>query len=140
MNIDEMIEDFKEQGRMEDLEWKRRMALDIKRHELFLKDNQSFFSNFRNSGLRMYKEWLRGYLENGGKPTHFYNYNFPIDDFRMAKNNFIVIPLHGASSFQIIVPKGITYEGENLGHINIYDMNDFSLKGHWVPIYEDIHF
>jgi hypothetical protein len=85
-----------------------------------------------------YEQWLWGYLKSGGRPTHYYDYNFNGDDWYKAIADFKTTPLYGAASFQIIVPCGINYCGGERGHINIYFMEDYLCRGGWIPIYADM--
>lgn len=86
-----------------------------------------------------YHKWLKGFLSTGRRSTHSYQYKMPIHDWRVAIANFAVHPLHGSHVLHIIVPEGITvdYLSRGLGHINLYQMQEFGQVGGWVPIYED---
>lgn len=84
-----------------------------------------------------YKQWLTGYLDNGGKPSHFYDYDLP-KSFYIATSNFISLNLCGSTAIHVIVPKGIDIDtSEGIGHCSFYLMSDFSIIGHWVPVYRN---
>lgn len=89
---------------------------------------------------RDYEKWLAGYLSQGGKPTHSYNYDMPEDRWFVATKDFQIEALHGSDSLQIIVKSGVIFEGGELGHTNLYFMDDFKLMGGWVPVYSNIKF
>ena len=89
---------------------------------------------------RGYEKWLAGYMSQGGKPTHSYDYDMPEDRWVIAIKDFQIEPLHGSDSLQIIVKSGVIFKGGDLGHTNLYFMDDFKLMGGWVPVYSDIKF
>jgi hypothetical protein len=56
--------------------------------------------------------------------------DFRCDDYYIATRDFVLPPLHGAKSFEIIVPKGIhCTHPDGLGHSQVFDMNDYTLHG-----------
>jgi hypothetical protein len=85
-----------------------------------------------------YAAWLLGYLLKGGKPTHYYDYDMPRDEFYVAEEDFETAPLHGADSINIIVPGDVNWKGGELGHCNLYLMKDFKNIGGDVPVYKDV--
>ena len=87
-----------------------------------------------------YEQWLAGYMNQGGKPTHSYNYDIPEYGWFIAIKDFQIEPLHGSNSLQIIVKSGVIFKGGELGHTNLYFMDDFKLMGSWVPVYRNIKF
>ena len=101
--------------------------------------NQFRTSHLRPAGKRDYKKWLKGWLVEH-EITYYYDYAFPRDEFYVATSDFILNEaFYGSLSFQIIVPKGIKYTVEALGHCNIYDLNTFDCIGGWIPAYSDLH-
>ena len=90
----------------------------------------------RIASVKDYSEWLNGYLKNGGKITHHYDYN--LSRMCVAMGDFHLPPLHGACSFDIIVPTRIHITYDDLGHNNLYFMKDFSNVGSFVPCYNDV--
>ena len=99
------------------------------------------FPHLRPACLRDYKEWLRGYLEEGGAITHCYDYPIPINDWWIAHSDFEVVPLYGADSVAIVVPGGITAASpQGDGHNRLYLMDGFRALGGFVPLYSDIEF
>jgi hypothetical protein len=87
-----------------------------------------------------YESWLKGYMDRGGKPSHFYDYPTPTDRLYVASRDFTIKPLYGSMSIRVIVPKHITVTG-NPGHSSVYLMEGFTmLNAHpWVPCYSDTH-
>lgn len=102
-----------------------------------------------------YAYWLEGYIKNGGKITHHYDYNLPKDKLfvlqtgsaqaEIAKKGFLEIPkLTGASAFSLIIPELIEKEAvaDNIrSHNNLYYMEGFSLNEDgfdFVPSYLDV--
>lgn len=84
-----------------------------------------------------YRNWLRGYIEKGGKITHVYDYKMP-NFFYVAQDSFDVKPLYGASSICIIVPENInlSISKEGTGHNSIYYMKDYNTNyNYFVPLY-----
>ncbi|MBA7700059.1 hypothetical protein ES703_108765 [subsurface metagenome] len=106
------------------------------------KVNELLKGKLRQARVKDYKNWLAGFLEKGNKPTHCYEYPLErgMEEWKVACSDFQILPLFGANSLQIIIPKGIKFLGGELGHSNLYFMDDFSCLGGWVPIYSDIHF
>lgn len=83
----------------------------------------------RPAKISEYVSWVNGYLKQGGKITH--DYDYPIErvlkDIFVAESDFYIQPLRGSESVGIIVPKGIKFLGDknNLGHINLYLEDEF---------------
>jgi len=100
--------------------------------------------------VSLYRKWLAGYILQGGRPTHVYDYSFPkgrsdfLEDmgrgcfFVATKDIKIVGHLCGSDALQVIVPKGVYVEIEDVEHCNVYWMDGFKTSGSWVPIYSDI--
>lgn len=112
------------------------------RNERVKKADELFMGRLRPARVEDYKNWLAGFLAMDNKPTHCYNYPLErgMEDWKVALADFQIVPLFGADSLNIIVPKGIRFLGGELGHNNLYLMDGFSCLGGWVPIYSDIHF
>lgn len=111
-------------------------------NERVKKAGELFMGKLRQAKVKDYKNWLAGFLERGGKPTHCYDYPLErgMEEWKVALSDFQIVPLFGADSLDIIIPKGIKFLGGELGHTNLYFMDGFSHAGSWVPIYSDIHF
>ena len=120
----------------------REKAFVLEHEERLEETNKLFRGKLRQAKVKDYKNWLAGFLEKGGKPTHCYDYPLEggMEDWKTACSDFRIIPLFGADSLNIIVPKGIEFLGGELGHNNLYFMDGFSCLDGWVPIYSDIHF
>lgn len=91
----------------------------------------------RRATIDDYRQWLKGFIENGGEPTNSYNYEFGRWTFYVATTDFSTVSLYGSESFSIIIPKGIKVNlSRGKGHINLFYMDGF--KGSCVPIFNDI--
>ena len=85
-----------------------------------------------------YEKWIIQHLDNGGKITHTYDYNFP-NDFFVATGGFEVPELYGTDSVHVIVPKYFEVTCSAPGHSSVFFMVDGSLsRNGWVPMYKDI--
>ena len=94
--------------------------------------------SLRPAPFKDYHRWLIGYVERGGKPTHYYDYDTPSGETFIAFADFdLGDGLYGASSINIIIPEGIRFIGGNQGHCNLYYMDGFRHSGHFVPVYKD---
>lgn len=90
-----------------------------------------------------YAKWLKGYLEKGGNISHYYMYGLPTKDFLKATSDFIITPLYGASSLNVIVPENIEVivDPDLIGHNSIYFMKEFRTApegASFVPCHSDI--
>ena len=121
--------------------WEIREALYLQRHmdSRRLKELK-ILPRMKRARIEDYTEWLRGYMENGGIPSHVYDYPMPQCSFFVASQDFELFPLYGTSSMEIIIPKGIHFLGGERGHTNLYFMEDFRNVGSWVPLFNDIKF
>ncbi len=139
--LNQTLDQFKTQQRRRSLQFRekhRKMTEEsnkrTKRVQLLLQGKTV------RASKRDYEKWLAGYLNQGGKPTHSYDYGMPEDSWLVATKDFQIEPLHGSNSLQIIVKSGVIFKGGELGHTNLYFMDDFKLMGGWVPVYSDIKF
>jgi hypothetical protein len=136
-----IINDFIEEERRKDAEfWKENKGLREETFKRLEEAERELFPKLIEATPEDYLKWLSGFFENGGKPTHFYDY--PMDDFYVAKEDFYCKPLYGASSINIIVPESVKYLGGKTGHNNIYLMDGFQYEG-WglfVPIFSNTKF
>lgn len=95
-----------------------------------------------------YLLWLDGYLANGGRPTHDYDYAFGVRGWLYAPCGFAVNGECGSNSLHVIVERGAEVSNPNpwkpfggYGHNSLYLMDDFRVVGNrWVPIYSDPEF
>lgn len=94
---------------------------------------------FRAATTTEYVEWLKGYLANGGRITHYYDRPFPAERFLYAVQSFVLADERGSVAREIIVPKGIRFSGD-LGHNRLYIMKGFEAIGHSVPVFGDREF
>lgn len=89
----------------------------------------------RSATPEQYAAWVRGYLGVGGEITHHYDYDMP-DSFKLALASFDLPNACGALSIEVIVPAGILVKQN--GHCNVFNMGDFTARGGWVPMYDDV--
>jgi len=87
-----------------------------------------------------YSQWLKGYMEAGGEPTHNYDYELP-GDFYVAMSDFKILPLYGAQSVNVIVSNEVIIDfSSGLGHCSLFFMDNFNHLGSWIPIYTNLEF
>lgn len=121
----------------------QRAAGEIKANQE-LQDRDEMLTQLRPAERGEYDAWLRGYLQSGGTPTHFYDYPTPL--MMVATTNLTVRALHGASSFSgIIIPENLCDDGGMTGHTNLYLMRGYLHRGfhdrkagrRFAPVYTD---
>lgn len=97
--------------------------------------------------LPKYVEWLKGHIDRGGSPTHYYD--FPFEDFEYQRGGTVVVDSdheYGAGSRRIVVGEGTTVEttkpGGGWGHTTLYRLGDESgqYQPGYVPVYSDSAF
>ncbi len=90
--------------------------------------------------LQEYKKWLRWFLDNGGKATHYYQYSFDTQDFIVAKQNGKYLGGYGSDSINLIVPEHVTsFTIDEIGHSNVYEYDMAKMKHvTFIPQFEDI--
>lgn len=141
MNIAERIKHLRQEAHLQDIEYeKEHREMIRKRERLESKAQKELFPKLCSASKHYYETWLRSYVENGGNPTHIYDYNFPEGKFYRALADFEILPLCGTSSINIIVPTGINFLGGDLGHCNIFFMDGYKAIGCWIPLYKDMNF
>lgn len=97
-----------------------------------------------------YDAWLTGYMKQGGAPTHFYEYVMPVANWFVPLIDFMVTPLYGSLSINIVVPQAIRFQGGATGHNTLFvataegeflgqEFHDSRPhpQPRWVPVYED---
>lgn len=92
---------------------------------------------FRKATLDEYVAWLRLYLDQGGRPTHYYDYPFRGERWLIAEQDFTTGGECGTFSAEIIVPEGVEYLGGGRGHNELYFMDGARHIGHVVPVFDD---
>lgn len=131
-NITDLLARFE----VSDIEWLEQRARDQEEYErkkhIFA---QTILPKLSKATNQHYKRWLKGFLDNGGKPTHFYDYKLP-SNFYIANEDVKMIALCGASSIDIIAMPGIKITGE-LGHCSVFAMDNFTTQGICIPVYSD---
>lgn len=117
-----------------------------KEHQGFLAKTASLTSQLRLARKEDWDEFLKGYVKNGGEITHKYDYEFETmqkldthsPKFWVADRDFVMKPLHGASSVTIIVKPGVKIENiENNGHNNLLFLDGFKTPGGFVSCYRN---
>ncbi len=112
--------------------------------EMYLKTAKGqlefFMSNMVPATIEDYEEWLKGFIQGSGDPTHYYDYPMDrvVDSFFIAIDDFEIIPLFGSQSISVIVPRGVNFLGGELGHNRLYFEEDYDYKGNIVPVYINI--
>ena len=94
----------------------------------------------------LYEKWLNGYLEKGGKITHWYNHSTEMESSRWIIFERSTSFGDGSqpSDINIIALEGVkisivnSSSGEPLGPNSIFFMDNFTHKGNWVPIFMDL--
>lgn len=92
---------------------------------------------FRMATLDEYVAWLRLYLQQGGKPTHYQDAPFDRQGWLVAEKSFTTGGECGALSTSIIVPAGIRHLHGDLGHNRLYLMDGPRVFGDIVPLFDD---
>lgn len=128
-----------EQVRIETNEKRREYQEEVARQiHLIERSTEEFWqiNALRKAAPQDYIAWLTGFIEKGGKPTHYYDYKMPA--FYVAQSNVTTFPLCGFASVNVIVPAHLAVDQNNgIGHCNFYLMKDFNCIGGWIPIYTD---
>ncbi len=114
----------------------------IKKYLVSKKKKEELLKKFRHATIEDYANWLKGFIKSGGRPRYYRDYPFiqMQDEFFVAQHDFWMVPLYGALSVEIIIPKGIRYLGGELGHSKLYFFEDFSCSDNCVSVYSDIRF
>jgi hypothetical protein len=101
---------------------------------------RTMFPDLLKAIKTVYIEWLKGFVNSGNTPTHYYDYPFDRwDSFYMAKRDFELVPLYGASAINIIVPYYIKILGGQPGHSNVFCYDGYKHYG-IVPVFSDTIF
>jgi hypothetical protein len=96
-----------------------------------------------------YAQWLRGYVKNGGKVTHHYDYPFSRARFLYASEDVTVDSRkeYGARSRSIIARKGVkvtrsdpSQSFDGWGHTKVYWLDGYRANDTFVPVYSDAVF
>lgn len=94
-----------------------------------LENRERLLSLMRPAQKWEYEAWLTGYLKQGGNVTHFYDYAWPTKGFYVPLSDFVITPLYGATSVNVVVPKGVRFLGGQTGHCDVYITNSFDEGG-----------
>jgi hypothetical protein len=108
-------------------------------------DRAAMLDQCREAEAGEYDEWLKGHLLAGGQPSHFHN--FPTPRMWVATCNLNVVPLYGAASIDgILIPEGLSDDGGDTGHTNLFLMQGYLGRGFhertagrakYAPVYSD---
>lgn len=124
----------RETQRIRDAEWQAHVELSRKGIE----DRFCHPQPFRIAFIEDYMAWLRGFLNNGGTPTHAYNYPWSRWKWFVLLRETKLPPLYGVEAIEIIIPETVRIMGEP-GHSNLFFMKDFRASG-IIPIFSDTVF
>ena len=137
--LSEVLDKVRQEQAKRDRSFATQLAEFEKRAELAEDWKKTYLMpKLRKADVGDYKDWLKGFLKVGNKPTHVYNYEFSRWAWYVARDNLEMKPLYGSQAVHIIIPKDIEVTG-NSGHTGLYFMKDFSCNGS-VPIFKDIQF
>lgn len=133
-----------ENVRQEERENKQRSEQKRKEFEAAMLRGQALaekelFPKLHPASVKNYLSWLRGYIENGGKPSHVYDYPFSRWKWYIAIKDIEPVALRGAESINIIIPAGIRAGVGDWGHCNLFYIDGYSASN-FVPIFEDTNF
>lgn len=78
-----------------------------------------------------YKKWLQWFIEQGGKPDVYKDYDFPNDTFIVARQNGYYKSGYGADHIKLIIP-------ENVCHITLNEFGHSSIYTYDVEVYQKI--
>lgn len=98
----------------------------------------------RPAEVNDYVEWLSGYFEKkgaGATVSYHYPMTWVLDVWVVALDDFIMVPLYGEDSVNIIIPSGVQVFGDDFGQCKLYFMDNFFPKYNgkrFIPIYKDI--
>src|SRR5581483_6914331 len=95
---------------------------------------------FTAASIEQYIDWLNGYIAQGRMPTHYYDYPWQRTNFLLALEDFRLGGECGSDARPIIVPSNVRFLGGDLGHNNLYLLENFTVRGWWVPLYSDEKF
>ena len=138
MRIAEVIAKGQADAQAQREAWQAEEAASRKRYEVQEAEFRAKVAPYlQPATVKAYANWMVKYIEAGGAPTHYYDYNMPVRDWRIALADFTMLPLYGSSAVRVIVRQGATFKGGELGHNTVY-LPDGSLVGHWAPIYPDV--
>lgn len=136
MNLNDRLDKFRADEAIERAEWELK---NNRREPEWVWDNE-IRPTMKAASVDNYKQWLKGYMENGGEPTNSYDYPFGRWDWFVAVTDFRLVKLCGALSKNIIVPEHVKFLGGDKGHCGLYFMDGFTVEGHSVPVFSDIIF
>ncbi len=143
MDLNKILEESRRKKQEEEEEYEgEKRDIEKKTGRMYRNKHELLRKSLIPATLKEYKEWLKGYLQDGGSITHVYDYNWEADDeWFVAVKDCDIPPLYGATSINVIVPRGVSVGySHGLGHNNIYYMDGFRQAGGWVPIYSNISF
>lgn len=148
--LNERIGSLKEETRRKeaamDMEMRRKAAEHRRVKESFDTEARE---HLREAKSEDYMGWLRGHMEAGGKPTHYYDRDMSTRNFYVAMDDFTLPTMHGSMAVSVIVPKGIEVgnigesdepSSEEIGHNKLYFMDGYREEGGFVPVYADTVF
>jgi hypothetical protein len=146
-----VINDFRRKTEEEKAAWQRVQHKEDQ--EMYHKgyERKVLIEHLCKASVKDYLKWLEGFFNNGGLPSHCYDYPFERRDFYIAHCSLKVPALYGAMSLNIIVPVGVSIQpidnAQGFGHIGIFWMDGFKINSNVgfktnsnVAIYNDTNF
>lgn len=133
-----IIDDMHRKKREEKAAWQRdQRDIEAAHERLMQRFDKEVLPHIRRALPSEYNAWITGFIANSGQPTHCYDYPMSNQSFYIAISDFELLALAGSTSINVIVPKGIKVKSDDLGHCNLYFMDDFTCRGGFVPVFED---
>ena len=102
--------------------------------ESFLREKEAL--GLRETTLDEYRHWLSGYLENGGRVSHYYDYEFGRQTFYTATYSGSLAPQYGSASFCVLAPAGVKIVSG--GHNNVFHIDGFTASGWFAPMFDNV--
>lgn len=138
-----LLDEFKAKEQEKDRKWEtKRQEIEQEYQALRTRSYHELLPCLRKATPEDYLRWLKGFMDQGGIPTH--NYNYPmarIDTFYVATQDFTLLPLCGTAALHIIVPRAYVCLGGEAGHCVLYFEDGYQTRGNlWIPVYSDLRF
>lgn len=137
MGLQKVLDVARQEQRARDLE------NEVKRREAEAKEcggkKLAHFLNLRPASAKDYLLWLEGYIKNGGRPSHVYDYPFSRWEWYVATRSIEPVAAYGSGAINIIIPAGISVGIGDWGHCNLFYIDGYRACG-IVPIFKDTNF
>ena len=104
------LEEFKSQEKSSELDFLSRIEQrKLEGLSLQQRADEELFPNLQEATEENYLSWLKGFMGNGGIPTHYYDRELD-GNFYVAVKKILPLPLYGSMRINIIVPRDIEVE------------------------------